>query len=69
MTMPRGKRGRGVALLRVLRVVRRLDHARYAPTLSQLATDFEVSERTIRRDLELLEEAGFAIPTWRQRAS
>lgn len=57
--------GRGGSLLRVLRLLRRVEGARYAPPLADLAREFEVSDRTIRRDLELLEEAGFAVPKYR----
>jgi DeoR/GlpR family transcriptional regulator of sugar metabolism len=33
--------------------------------LDELALVFHVTTRTIRRDLELLEEVGFRVPRWR----
>ena len=51
---------RHTTLLRVLRLVRLL---RYPQTLEGLAEVFGVSTRTIRRDIDVLREAGFHI--WR----
>lgn len=40
---------------------------RYAPDVKCLARGLHVSERTIRRDLEALEDAGWPMPKWRDR--
>lgn len=37
----------------------------YMPPLAQLAAEHRCSVRTIRRDLEALEEAGVMVPQWR----
>jgi predicted DNA-binding transcriptional regulator YafY len=58
-------RGRGSIIVRLLKLSRRLEGARYAPNLLELAHEFGVCERTIRRDLECLEEAGIRVPKWR----
>lgn len=54
------------------RIVRRLamlllytNRRRYAPDLTVLARGLQVSERTLRRDLAALEEAGWPMPIWR----
>lgn len=57
--------GRSVGLSRVLRLMVRLEGCRYAPSLELLATEFGVCQRTIRRDLQLLETAGIETPRWR----
>jgi len=49
----------------VLSLKQRLEGTRYAPSLAELADEFSVSTRTIRRDLELLESVGIALPIWR----
>lgn len=38
---------------------------RYAPSLRVMARGLGVSERTIRRDLDALEAAGWPMPVWR----
>lgn len=38
---------------------------RYAPNLKAMARGLGVSERTLRRDLEALERAGWPMPIWR----
>lgn len=61
-----GAVGRGAALVRALKLMRRLEGCRTAPALKVLANEFAVHERTIRRDLEAIEEAGWPLPQWRQ---
>lgn len=56
---------RNAGLLRVLRLLRRLEGARYVQSLESLANEYGVTTRTIRRDLVLLEEAGYRLPRWR----
>lgn len=48
-------------LKRQLRILRRLATARVAVTVYSLAEDFEVSSRTIRRDLAAIQECGFPL--------
>lgn len=52
-------RRRCVGLIRVLRLSRRLQRRR--ATLAELAEEFQVHQRTIRRDLECLSLAGFRV--------
>lgn len=58
-------RGRNEALRRVLLLQRRLEGSRYSPSLLELAGDYNVTTRTIRRDLEVLESVGCLLPRWR----
>ncbi len=53
---------RNVALIRCLRLMRRLEGCRVRPDLEALATEYHVSTRTIRRDLIALSEAGVPVP-------
>ena len=59
--------GRARTLRRVLTLARYLQPLRYAPPLRDLATALGVHPRTIRRDLEALEEVGWPLPAWRHR--
>lgn len=56
---------RSESIRRLLTILRRVDGLRYAPSLYELAQEFDVSTRTIRRDLILLEEVGYSVPRWR----
>ncbi len=56
--------GRQTSLIRVLRLLHRCGGNRYAPPLKQLADEFHVSTRTIRRDFEVLEYVGCRIPRY-----
>lgn len=53
------KRERSASLKRVLGIMRRLQDGR--ASLGELATEFAVHERTIRRDLYVLSEVGIPI--------
>lgn len=54
------------AIVRRLAMLLRYTHGRrYAPDLVCLARGLGVSTRTIRRDLEALEAAGWPVPKWR----
>lgn len=59
--------GRNAQLVRVLLLAKRLQYLRQQPSLTELARYYNVHTRTIRRDLEALEEAGWPVPQWRQR--
>lgn len=60
--------GRNVLAVRLLRLAKRLDGCRMAPPLTELAAELEVCPRTIRRDLQALEEAGWRVPQFRYHA-
>lgn len=53
-------------LERVLRLRQRIAKSKVI-ALKQLAEEFQVNSRTIRRDLEALEAAGECVPTWREK--
>ena len=53
-------RGRGVSLVRLLKMARELERSRYR-TIHGLASTYAVSSRTIRRDLIVLSEAGLPV--------
>lgn len=61
----RTSRCRHFGLVRVLVLAKRLEGARYVPPLAILAAEYAVHVRTIRRDLEALERAGWTVPAWR----
>ncbi len=54
--MPRNRQ-----VVRQLSILRRLASARVAVTYYELAEAFSVSSRTIRRDFEAIQEAGFPV--------
>jgi predicted DNA-binding transcriptional regulator YafY len=51
---------------RLARVLLYTARRRYAPDLRVMARGLNVSERTIRRDLQALEAAGWPMPRWRK---
>lgn len=53
---------RGHTLVRVLSLWREIDGRRQCPRVRELADQFGVSKRTIYRDLEALEDAGYPVP-------
>lgn len=54
------------SLIRCLRV-RRAIEGRASVRIASLASQFRVSERTIRRDLIALQAAGERVPAWRHK--
>lgn len=50
-----------VPIERILRLIRRFTHARTGSTIPELVREFQVSRRTVYRDLRLLERAGFRL--------
>jgi len=54
--MPRNRQG-----VRELRMILVLERSRVGLTLPQMAQEFAVTTRTIRRDLEALQEAGVPV--------
>jgi proteasome accessory factor B len=55
--MKRKERGR--QLLRVLRLVKLFEHSRFGLTINELRRELGVTRRTLYRDLDLLEDAGY----------
>ena len=55
------KRGKAKQAVRCIRMMMRLVTARHGYWISTLADEFSVSERQVRRDLDVLEEAGVMI--------
>jgi predicted DNA-binding transcriptional regulator YafY len=53
------RRHRGRQLLRVLKLVKLFEHARFGLTLDELRRELSVTRRTLYRDLELMEAAGY----------
>lgn len=52
---------RNAEVIRQWKILRAVESARAGVTIHQLARDTDVTTRTIRRDLQALQEAGFAI--------
>lgn len=52
---------RGRAFVRLFIVLQSMQRARYGRTLRELADECGVTTRTIRRDLEVLQEAGIPL--------
>jgi proteasome accessory factor B len=52
---------RNQEVIRQWRLLHALESSRHGATIDALASDLEVTTRTIRRDLEALQEAGFAL--------
>jgi predicted DNA-binding transcriptional regulator YafY len=53
-------RGRHLEIIRQWNMLREIEASRFGKTLKELAEDARVTTRTIRRDLDALEQAGFA---------
>ncbi len=55
--MKRKERGR--QLLRILKLIKLFEHARYGKTIPALCKELDVTRRTLYRDLDMLEDAGY----------
>jgi proteasome accessory factor B len=55
--MKRKERGR--QLLRVLKLIKLFEHSRYGMTINELCREMTVTRRTLYRDLEMVEDAGY----------
>jgi predicted DNA-binding transcriptional regulator YafY len=55
--MKRKERGR--QLLRILKLIKLFEHSRYGMTIAELCKELDVTRRTLYRDLDMLEEAGY----------
>lgn len=57
---------RGATLARALRLARYLHGRRYRPEVTILATQLQVTTRTVYRDLAALQEAHYRVPPTRR---
>jgi proteasome accessory factor B len=57
MGMRRKERGR--QLLRILKLIKLFEHSRYGLTINELCREMTVTRRTLYRDLEMVEDAGY----------
>jgi proteasome accessory factor B len=55
--MRRKERGRQLA--RVLRLIKLFEHSKYGLTINELSREMEVRRRTLYRDLDMIEDAGY----------
>ena len=55
--MKRKERGR--QLLRVLKLIKLFEHSRYGMSINELCREMAVTRRTLYRDLEMVEDAGY----------
>jgi len=53
------RKERGRQLLRVLKLIKLFEHSRYGMTVNELCREMSVTRRTLYRDLEMVEEAGY----------
>ncbi len=53
------RKERGRQLLRILKLVKLFEHSRYGLTINELTREMDVTRRTLYRDLEMIEDAGY----------
>lgn len=53
------RKERGRQLLRVLKLVKLFEHSRYGLTINELTREMDVTRRTLYRDLDMIEDAGY----------
>ena len=53
------RKERGRQLLRILKLIKLFEHSRYGLTIKELCKEMDVTRRTLYRDLDQLEEAGY----------
>jgi predicted DNA-binding transcriptional regulator YafY len=53
------RKERGRQLLRVLKLIKLFEHSRYGLTIKELCREMTVARRTLYRDLEMIEDAGY----------
>ena len=59
--LPRRARGRHNEIVRQWEIIRTLEESAHGKSLRALAEQLSVTQRTIRRDLEVIERAGFML--------
>ena len=53
------RKERGRQLLRILKLIKLFEHSRYGLTINELCREMTVTRRTLYRDLEMIEDAGY----------
>jgi predicted DNA-binding transcriptional regulator YafY len=53
------RKERGRQLLRMLKLIKLFEHSRYGMTINELCREMVVTRRTLYRDLEMVEDAGY----------
>ena len=53
------RKERGRQLLRILKLIKLFEHSRYGMTINELCREMTVTRRTLYRDLEMVEDAGY----------
>src|SRR5437868_5854225 len=53
------RKERGRQLLRILKLIKLFEHSRYGLTINELCREMAVTRRTLYRDLEMVEDAGY----------
>ena len=53
------RKERGRQLQRILRLIKLFEHSRFGMTINELRREMRVTRRTLYRDLEMLEDAGY----------
>lgn len=53
------RKERGRQLLRILKLIKLFEHSRYGMTINELCREMSVTRRTLYRDLEMVEDAGY----------
>jgi len=53
------RKERGRQLLRILKLIKLFEHSRYGLTINELCREMTVTRRTLYRDLEMVEDAGY----------
>lgn len=53
------RKERGRQLLRILKLIKLFEHSRFGMTINELVREMDVTRRTLYRDLELMEDAGY----------
>jgi len=53
------RKERGRQLLRVLKLIKLFEHSRYGMTINELCREMTITRRTLYRDLEMIEDAGY----------
>jgi len=53
------RKERGRQLLRILKLIKLFEHSRYGMTINELCREMTVTRRTLYRDLDMVEDAGY----------
>lgn len=53
------RKERGQQLLRILKLIKLFEHSRYGLTINELRREMNITRRTLYRDIEMIEDAGY----------